>query len=108
VWRAATVHMALAGTDRDDSWFLLLCGGSSAAGAAAAAARFAPENPQRVAIGAAAAAATAGLVLAMIPQAAPASSASPSFSGDLSATVEQQGQLVSVVGTASGTQQVGF
>ena len=106
VWLAATVHGALAGTDRHDAWFLLLYGGSSAAVAATAAARFAPENPQRVAIGAAAA--TAGLVLAMIPQAAPASSASPSFSGDLSATVEQQGQLVSVVGTASGTQQVGF
>src|SRR5207245_5986337 len=40
-------------------------------------------------------------------QAAPAS-ASASFSGDLSATVEQQGQLVSVVGTASGAQRVGF
>jgi len=44
VWGAATIHAALAGTDRGEPWFLLLYLGSVGAVAAAAASRFAPPR----------------------------------------------------------------
>jgi len=44
VWGAATLHAALAGTDRGEPWFLLLYLGSVGAVAAAAASRFAPPR----------------------------------------------------------------
>lgn len=66
VWAAATIHGILAGTDRQELWFLLLYMGSVAAVAAAAATRFLPARGERV-FGVTAVAVLAVGTLAVLP-----------------------------------------
>jgi methionine sulfoxide reductase heme-binding subunit len=116
VWVAATFHGLLAGTDRHDVWFLLLYVSAVAAVAAAIVSRFVPDAPFGTVSGVATAAVGVAFVLALLPQHAAAShvtTPTPTYSGPISGTIQrgdelQTGDVVSVVGAASGREHVRF
>ena len=117
VWATATGHGLLAGTDRQDFWFLALVGVAVSSVGLAFLGRFASTVSLGSVGGVAAAAIVAVLALAFAPQARPPRVAAPagaatsvsatipaSFAGAVSAQVvsDRASPVVSVVGHAGG------